>query len=172
MHSAGLLATQNIRGGASRRALDQISDTGDIFFGVSDRNWILDGVMVHISMVGFDNGAETTRNLDGMSAQRIHSNLTAATDTTKCKRLAENAGIGFIGSCKGGRFDIEEPEAIRLLASAGNPNGRPNSDVVRPVMNSRNVLGRDAQRWIIDSGNLDLAQACLYEQPHAIVEAR
>ena len=40
---AGLLATQNIRGGASRVALTRIKESGDIFFGESDRNWILEG---------------------------------------------------------------------------------------------------------------------------------
>jgi type II restriction/modification system DNA methylase subunit YeeA len=37
---AGLLATQNIRGGASRHVLDEIKKSGDIFFAVSDREWI------------------------------------------------------------------------------------------------------------------------------------
>src|SRR5450432_1070383 len=43
---AGLLATQNIRGGASRVVLDKIKRSGDIFFAVSDRDWILDGANV------------------------------------------------------------------------------------------------------------------------------
>ena len=34
---------------------------GDIFFGVSDRNWILVGTTVHVSMVGFDNSTEDAR---------------------------------------------------------------------------------------------------------------
>ncbi|HTV75494.1 MAG TPA: DNA methyltransferase, partial [Candidatus Baltobacteraceae bacterium] len=51
---AGLLATQGIRGGANREVLKRIKDTGDIFYAVSDRDWILDGANVHVSMVGFD----------------------------------------------------------------------------------------------------------------------
>ena len=35
---AGLLATQNLRGGASRKVLDRIKSSGDIFFAVSDRD--------------------------------------------------------------------------------------------------------------------------------------
>jgi len=50
---AGLLATQGIRGGANREVLKRIKESGEIFFAVSDRNWILDGANVHISMVGF-----------------------------------------------------------------------------------------------------------------------
>jgi hypothetical protein len=55
---AGLLATQGIRGGANRDVLKRIKNTGDIFFGESDRDWILDGASVHVSMVGFDAGEE------------------------------------------------------------------------------------------------------------------
>ena len=50
---AGLLATQGIRGGANREVLKRIKESGEIFFAVSDRDWILDGANVHISMVGF-----------------------------------------------------------------------------------------------------------------------
>src|SRR5437764_3396610 len=74
---AGLLATQGIRGGANRTALERIKETGNIFWAYSDRDWILDGATVHVSMVGFDNGAESACLLDGVHASVIHSNLTA-----------------------------------------------------------------------------------------------
>ena len=48
-----MLATQGIRGGANREVLKRIKETGDIFFAESDRDWILDGANVHVSMVGF-----------------------------------------------------------------------------------------------------------------------
>jgi hypothetical protein len=50
----GLLATQSIRGGANRKVLERIKATGDIFRAQSNRNWVLDGAKVHVSMVGFD----------------------------------------------------------------------------------------------------------------------
>jgi hypothetical protein len=40
---AGLLATQSIRGGANRRVLERIKETGDIFFARSDDPWVLSG---------------------------------------------------------------------------------------------------------------------------------
>ena len=58
MKRAGLLATQGIRGGANREVLKRIKESGDIFWAQSDRNWIQDGVAVHVSMIGFDNGKE------------------------------------------------------------------------------------------------------------------
>src|SRR5438034_3376778 len=169
---AGLLATQNIRGGASRVVLDRIKQSGDIFFAVSDRDWILDGANVHVSIVGFDDGVETDRVLDGCVVSVINANLTSTSDLTKAVRLSTNDSIAFIGSCKGGPFDISKAEATDLLQTGGNPNQRPNSDVVRPVMNSEEVYGRGDDRWIIDNADLDLASAALYEAPHRIVVKR
>ena len=60
---AGLLATQAIRGGANRKVLERIKETGDIFWAQSDRNWILDGATVHVSMMGFDDGSEMNHEL-------------------------------------------------------------------------------------------------------------
>ena len=44
---------------------NRIKESGDIFFGESDRNWILEGATVHVSMVGFDDGSERNHILDG-----------------------------------------------------------------------------------------------------------
>ena len=41
----------------------------------SDRHWILDGAAVRVSMVGFDNGTETTRELDGQACRQDQSRL-------------------------------------------------------------------------------------------------
>jgi type II restriction/modification system DNA methylase subunit YeeA len=169
---AGLLATQNIRGGASRAVLDRIKASGEIFFAVSDRDWILDGANVHVSMVGFDDGSQTIRTLDGSSVSRINANLTSSCDLTIAHRLGANSELGFIGNCKGGPFDIDDDEALKLLLAAGNPHGLPNSDVVRPVMNSEDVYGRGEPRWIIDNADSTLEAAALYEAPHRLVVQR
>jgi hypothetical protein len=49
----GLLATQGIRGGDNRTVLERIKNSGDIFMAWSDRDWILDGANVHVSILGF-----------------------------------------------------------------------------------------------------------------------
>ncbi len=48
---AGLLATQGVRGGRGRSALQRIKETGNIFFARSDDPWVLSGANVHISFV-------------------------------------------------------------------------------------------------------------------------
>ncbi len=53
-----------------------------------------------------------------------------------------------------------------MLAAAGNPNGRPNSDVVRPWLNGSDVVGSPGRKWIIFFG-VDTSEqaAALYEYP-------
>jgi hypothetical protein len=79
---AGLLATQGIRGGANRVVLAKIKASGDIFFAVSDRNWVLDGAVVHVSMVGFDRGDDKVRMLDGTRVTEVNSSLSSSIDVS------------------------------------------------------------------------------------------
>ena len=166
---AGLLATQGIRGLANREVLKHIKETGNIFFAISDREWILDGANVHISLVAFDDGSETEITLDGKSVKEINPNLTQETNVVDARRLSVNEGFSFIGSCKGGSFDIAQSEALVLLHSGGNANLRPNSDVIRPVANSDDLLKTHELRWIIDNADLPLEAAAQYEAPNKIV---
>jgi type II restriction/modification system DNA methylase subunit YeeA len=163
---AGLLATQGIRGGANRETLKRIKQTGDIFFGVSDRNWVIAGANVHISIIGFDNGDETVKMLDGALADDINANLSAAeADITSARRLAQNANIGFMGDTKGGPFDIVERIAIHFNDQP-NPHGKPNSDVVVPWVNGKCITNRKFDVWIIDfNASSSLVEASLYEAP-------
>ena len=92
MPCAGLLATQGIRGGANRKVLERIKATGEIFFAQSDRDWILDGANVHVSMVGFDNGGESTRVLDGAGVTEIYPNLSATYKRNNCQTARRECG--------------------------------------------------------------------------------
>ena len=104
----GLLATQAIRGGANRQVLERIKETGDIFWPQSDRVWVLDGATVHVSMVGFDDGSETTRSLDGHRSRSINADLTAAVDLSpRHSDLPENSRHLLHGTDRQRRpFDI------------------------------------------------------------------
>ncbi|MCX6096834.1 MAG: hypothetical protein NT125_09065 [Candidatus Bipolaricaulota bacterium] len=170
LQRAGLLATQAIRGGANRRVLERIKETGDIFWAWSDRDWILDGAAVHVSMVGFDDGREKHRELDGASVSTINSDLTSAVDLTRAARLDENSSICFQGPVKVGRFDIPEALAREMLARTGNPNGRLNSDVVHPWVNASDLTGQRRGMWIIDFGGRSEAEAAQYEAPFEYVK--
>ncbi len=159
----GLLATQGIRGGANRRVLERIKETGDIFFAYSDRKWVLEGAAVHVSIIGFDDGSETNKILDGKQVSSVNANLTAGTDLTKARRLKENMSIAFMGDTKVGPFDIPESLAHAML-SKPNPHGKNNSDVIRPWVNAFDLTRRPRNRWIIDfPPGMFLQDAALYE---------
>ncbi len=171
---AGLLATQGIRGGANRDVLKRIKESGDIFFAESDREWVLDGANVHISMVGFDDGTETRRMLDGKTAGQINPNLTAIADITAAVRLTEHLNVAFMGTTKGGTFDIAEKLALRFLHEP-TPRGSPNSDVVVPWVNGKDITSRSRGMWIIDFGaGMSEEQAAGFDAPfeHIRIDVR
>ena len=149
---AGLLATQGIRGGANRGVLTRIKESGDIFFAQSDRKCALDGAVVRISMVGFDEGAENLRSLDGQDVRVIHLNLSAGTNTTAAVALPENEGLCFMGVSPKGKFDLSSDVAEKMMRAPRNVNGRPNSDVLRKVLSGIDIVGEARAKWTLDFG--------------------
>jgi hypothetical protein len=169
---AGLLATQGIRGGVNREVLKRIKNTGNIFFAESDRDWILAGANVHVSMVGFDDGNEIFRILDGKQISDINPNLTALSDTTDAALLSVNAGICLRASEKGGDFTLNEEQGADFLHRT-NPHGKPNSDVIKPWINGDILLKSRARKFIIDYfGVSDQASASQYEGPFEHLKAK
>jgi type II restriction/modification system DNA methylase subunit YeeA len=167
---AGFICTNGIRFGANRKVLERIKATGDIFEAWADREWVLDGAAVRVSIVAFDGGHETEKHLDGKPVATIHSDLTAkAADVTTAKILTENNGIVYAGMKKHGAFDLEPAEAEAMLAKGGNPNNQPNSDVVRPILGGTDVAGRPRGKWIIDFATMPEEDASLYEVPFEYV---
>lgn len=180
---AGLLATQAIRGGANRKVLQCIRETGDIFYAQADRKWIQDGVAVRVSMIGFDDGSETRRFLNetpdddpegaldrARPVEGINADLTHRTDLTLARRLKENQSVSFMGDTKVGPFDIAEAPARQLLARP-NPHGRPNGDVVRPWVNGLDITRRPRNMWIIDfPPGMSEKEAALYEAPFEYIK--
>ena len=166
----GLLATQGIRGRASRRVLERIKDTGGIFLAYSDRPWVLDGAAVHVSIVCFDDGTQTEMELDGERVSSINSNLMTGADLTSARGLQENLGVGFKGIEKGGPFDIPNSLAHEMLEDS-NPHGLSNHDVIKPWINGQDIVSRSRGRWIIDFHDMPLEQAALYEAPFEYVKS-
>jgi len=165
---AGLLATQTIRVGANREVLRAIKRSGDIYMGWSDEPWILNGAAVRISIVGFDDGTSQARMLDGLEVTSINADLTASgVDVLAAQRLSENMNLAFQGDTKGGPFEIGADLAQDWIAFPPNPNGRPNTDVVRSWFNGRDVMDRPRNMWIIDFGtDMSESEASMYEAPY------
>jgi type II restriction/modification system DNA methylase subunit YeeA len=129
---SGLIATSAIRAGANRRILERIKESGDIFMAWADQPWVLDGAAVRISILGFDSGKQAERILNGQAVGVINSDLTSENNFTTATVLTENEGLAFIGDQKSGPFEVSLALAQRWLALPLNPNGRSNSEVVRP----------------------------------------
>ncbi len=166
----GLLATQAIRGGANREVLKHIKETGNIFWAQSDREWILDGAAVRVSMIGFDDGRENIRELDGQKTAQINADLTSTTDLTAARRLTENRSLSFMGVTPVGAFNIPQATA-QAWQSLPNPNRRSNRDVLRPFLNGQDITGHSREEWIVDFGvRMPMEEAAQYEAPFEYVK--
>jgi type II restriction/modification system DNA methylase subunit YeeA len=162
----GLLATQSIRAGANLRILQRIAESGGIFMAWSDKAWILDGAAVRVSIIGFDNGSDSQHHLDGALTSKINANLTSELNLAEAVRLSENGSLCFMGTTKVGAFDLAPDVAKAMLAAPLNPNGRPNSDVVRPWVNGTDITRNPRGIFIIDFGvHRSEAEASLFEMP-------
>jgi type II restriction/modification system DNA methylase subunit YeeA len=168
---AGLLATNSIRGGANRKVLERIKESGDIFMAWSDRSWVLDGAAVRVSMIGFDDGTQAEKSLDGKTVLIINSDLTSQIDLTQAQPLPQNFGIQYEGTKKGASFDISPEIAQRMLEAPLNPNGHTNAKVVHPWVNGSDIVKRPRNMWVIDFGvDMPLEEAALYEMPFQYIE--
>jgi type II restriction/modification system DNA methylase subunit YeeA len=161
----GLLATQAIRAGSNRIVLDRIIVEGSIFFAWSNREWTLEGAAVRVSMIGFDDGTETMRELDGTFASSINADLSAGEDLTKSSALNENKGIAFQGPVKVGQFEVEPDIARKMLSAPINPNGLSNTEVVTPWIIARDLSDRPKGMYIVDFKDRTEAEAALFELP-------
>ena len=166
---AGLLATNSIRMVGNRPVLERIKEAGGIFMAWSDRAWVLDGASVRVSMVGFDDGSQTAITLDGLPVETIHADLSAAANVASAAHLKENDGLCFLGVMKGGPFDLTPEQAALMLEAPLNPNGKPNSEVVKRRLIGRDVVQRNQNGWLIDFGERTEHEAALYELPFEYV---
>ena len=177
----GLVGTNSIRGGASRRAVQAATSALRIFDAWSDEPWVNDGASVRVSLVCFsraDDGTVRETQLNGQPVEAVYSDLTArrngaGVDLTGVDRLPENVGVAFMGDKKGGPFDVSGDLARKWLRLPANPNGRTNTDVLKPWMNGMDLTRRPAGKWVVDFGwVMSESDAALYEEPFRWIQER
>lgn len=178
---AGLVSTNSIRGGANRAVLDAIVHDLTISNAWSDEGWINDGAAVRVSLVAFTVLDQNDQPwLNGQQVTRIGPDLTGASnglsdgfDLTKAKQLPENQGVSFQGAVKVGDFDVPG-EIARTWLTQPNPHGKPNSDVLRPLLNAKDLTTRERGVWIVDFFKRNEEDASMYEAPfeHVVVNVK
>jgi len=163
----GFVATNSISGGNNISIMDRITSEAQIFEAWSDEEWVVEGAAVRVAIICFARTGEVCAfKLEGRSVAVINSDLTSGQKLTTVRRLRENRGISFVGTQKNGPFDVPGEMAREWLRLPTNPNGKKNSDVVRPWTNGSGLVRRDEDRWVIDFGADALEEdAALFEAP-------
>ena len=104
---AGLVATQSIRKGLSRRVLDRVQRR-IIYEAWSDEPWTLDGAAVRVSLIAFSVRHQGGVMLNGEPVPQIAADLCASdTDVTKAVPLEETHRVSSVGTYRRmGRFRL------------------------------------------------------------------
>lgn len=168
--AAGLVSTQSIRAGANRTVLKRIVSTVPIFDAWSDEPWVNNGAAVRVSLVSFG-VVEDVAKLNGDSVSRIHADLSGGDtlDLTVASPLKSNLETSFIGTQKGGSFEIDGRVARKWLQQP-NVNAQSNAKVLAPWANGQTITGRTTDDWIVDFGvQTSESDAAQYQLPFEYV---
>ncbi|HYE60704.1 MAG TPA: DNA methyltransferase [Phycisphaerales bacterium] len=165
----GLLATQGIRGTNNRTVLERLTGPAAMFDVWSDRPWVLDGASVRVSIISFGSH-DGPKRVDGTIVESINPDLSTGTSAHSAAALKECEKVSYMGTTKGGAFDIEWQQARQLLGIP-NASGMANVDVLRPWANGDHITQREDPKWIIDFGpSASLAEVAKYEAPLKVIE--
>ena len=165
--AAGLVATNSIRGGKNRAVLDAIVKTTRIYDAWSDEAWVNEGAAVRVSLIAM--GWGQCCFLNGNLVAAIHADLSEGAHEGPSLDLSQatainNSGTSFIGTQKGGPFEIRGGVARNWLRLP-NPHGRSNSLVLAPWINGLDITRRPNDLWIVDFDEMDADDASLFELP-------
>jgi hypothetical protein len=164
----GFVATNSIAKNTNLPVLYRISEAPTIFAAWPDEAWVVDGAAVRVALVCFQSPTEPTPLImvNDQPVAHINPDLTTGLNVSALPALTDNRGVGFVGVQKSGPFDVPGSVAREWLLKALNPNGRPNSDVLRPTWNGRDITTSRRDIWFIDfPRGLTENEASLWEAP-------
>lgn len=167
LSALGLIATKSIGKGASNKPLSKlVTDTDFRIFSASrNQPWVVDGAQVRVAVVCAKR-SPTDFELDGKPSGLINPDLTAGLDVSKAKPVRENRNCAFQGVKLNGPFEISDSLARSFLQEPTNPNGKPNSEVVRRFAGNDDVTMRDRDAWVLDFTDYpESTDAALFEKP-------
>jgi hypothetical protein len=168
----GLIATNTVAQGDSREVgLDAMVDGGfTITRAIQSRSWPAASANLEYAAVWgtlAEVAADVPRVADNVEVRRISTLLEPGGRVEgNPLRLAENAGVGFIGCyVLGMGFVVDQDEAQEWIAA--DPR---NAEVLFPYLNGEDLNSRpdaSASRWVIDFNDRPEAEAATYKLPYA-----
>jgi type II restriction/modification system DNA methylase subunit YeeA len=170
---AGLVATKSIAKNTNLPVMRRIENQLTIYNAFANEPWVVDGAAVRVAVVCFGEKQAVRRpsRLEGHEVATINASLTANEDYASASRLTTNRGRSFLGIQKSGPLDVDGELARRWLAQPINPNGRPNSEVLKPYLNGDELVRGSNDRWLIDFPlRLEERDAALWEGPFSYLE--
>ncbi|MEQ8771069.1 MAG: hypothetical protein RIB60_11245 [Phycisphaerales bacterium] len=167
----GLLATQGIRGRDNRRALERLAEHGIIFDAWADREWVLDGAAVHVSIICFAQAEPDGCHLDGARVPAINPDLSSGISLGEATTLPENGPpLWTVGTQKGGSFDFTTHTAGELLATPTTSN-ESQLEVVRPWLSGMDISRRRRGKWCVYfNPEREIGWAAAFDGPFSHVE--
>lgn len=169
---AGLVATNSIRKNTNLPVLQRIAATTRFFEAWNEEQWTVDGAAVDVSLICFGDAGTRPARLNGEVVTAINPDLTTGIDLTAAGPLKQNKNGAFLGIQKSGPFDVSGELARKWMKEPKNPNGRSNSEILKPYWNGDDLVGRPRDVWFIDLPlNLTKAEASLYQSPFKHVAA-
>ena len=162
---AGFVATNSIRKNTNLPVMHRIVAGTRIYEAWNEEKWTIDGAAVDVSLVCFGESGQEIR-LNGKTVDGINPDLTTGLNLTLAGALSENSEGAFLGIQKSGPFDVPGTIARQWLCEPSNPNGQPNSAILKPYWNGDDVTGRPRDVWLIDLPvGLAEAEAAVYSSP-------
>jgi hypothetical protein len=201
LHSSlvGLVATDSLPRGDSRIVLDQVVLNLPIFFAVrsilwNDRKQLIARISsktakVRVCIVCF--GIVSLQPLlDGVAVDRIESDLSKGNKVGFTRRLVQALGENVDVANQGiipranlnekdrkklglpkATFLLEFDDAKKMLDRPINPNGKRNSEVIKPFVVGDDILIGRGHKYIVDFTELSEAEASLFEAPFEFLSA-
>jgi type II restriction/modification system DNA methylase subunit YeeA len=169
----GLVATNSIAKNTNLPVLYRIIESGSIFNAWADEAWVVNGAAVRVAIICFDANRSRVEAsmLNGCRVDSINPDLTTGLNVSALPALKENKGTGFVGVQKSGPFDVPGDLARKWLTMPLNPNGRPNSDLLKPTWNGRDITTSRRDSWFIDyPRGLSDQEAALWEAPFTYLQ--
>src|SRR5690606_30817456 len=123
-----------------------------------------------VSIIGLDDGRDHERRIDGQLVESISADLASGLSLNNARRIELNSNMSFMGVTPAGAFDVDFRCGMEMLTTMG-VHGRPNSDVIRPYINGRDINQRPRGQWTIDFGvDTALQDAAFFEVPFEYVQ--